>query len=62
MIRKRSKMIGIVMLVLAVIFVIFALSHPEMSFPWSNTITCLMYGMYVIVMIILLVAPFRNNK
>ena len=62
MIRKRSKMIGIVMLVLAVIFVIFALSHPEMSFPWSNTITCLMYGMYVIVMIILLVAPFWNNK
>lgn len=60
--RKRSRTIGIVMLVLAVVFVIFALNHPEMSFPWSNTVTYLLYGVYLVAMVVFLAAPFKKNK
>ncbi|MSD03189.1 hypothetical protein GKE11_09285 [Faecalibacterium prausnitzii] len=32
-------------------------NHPEMSFPWNNTITWLLYGLYVLVTVVLLIAP-----
>lgn len=62
MTKKLSRIIGIAMLALAVAFVIFAFSHPEMSFPWSNTVTYLIYGMYFVAMVVLLIAPFKKNK
>ena len=34
-----------------------ALNHPEMSFPWNNTITWLLYGLYILVTVMLLIAP-----
>jgi ABC-type transport system involved in cytochrome c biogenesis permease subunit len=60
--KKTSRIVGVVMLVVAIAFVVFALGHPEMSFPWSNTITCMIYGVYFIAMIIMLVAPFKHSK
>lgn len=62
MTKKFSRIIGIVLLALAVAFVIFAFSHPEMSFPWSNTVTYLLYSVYLITMVVLLIAPFKKNK
>ena len=61
MTKKTSRIIGIVMLVFAIAFIIFAFSHPEMSFPWSNTITYLLYGVYLIVMVVMFVAPFKKK-
>lgn len=60
--KKLSRIIGTLMLVLAVAFLMFAFSHPEMSFPWSNTITYLLYGVYFIAMVVMLIAPFKKNK
>ena len=34
----------------------FALNHPEKSFPWNNTITWLLYGVYFLVTVVLLIA------
>ena len=62
MTKKTYRFIGIVMLVLAIAFIIFAFSHPEMSFPWSNTITYLLYGVYFIVMVVMFVAPFKKKN
>jgi len=62
MTKKTSRIIGIVMLVLAIAFIIFAFSHPEMSFPWSNTITYLLYGVYFVVMVVMFVAPFKKKN
>lgn len=62
MTKKTSRIIGIVMLVLAIAFIIFAFSHPEMGFPWSNTITYLLYGVYFIVMVVMFVAPFKKKN
>ena len=60
MTKKTSRIIGIVMLAIAIAFVIFAVSHPEMSFPWSNTITYLLYGVYGIAMVVMFIAPFKK--
>ena len=55
--KSTSRIIGLLMLIIAVIFIMFALNHPEMSFPWNNTITWLLYGLYILVTVMLLIAP-----
>ena len=59
--KKISRIIGLVMVVIAIVFVIFALNHPEMSFPWNNTITWVLYGLYAIVTVVLLIAPTKKK-
>ena len=56
-----SRIIGLVMVTIAIAFVVFALNHPEMSFPWSNTITWGLYGMYAFVAVIFLIAPTKKK-
>ena len=60
MAKKISRIIGMIMLIVAIAFVVFALKHPEASFPWSNTVTYAIYAVYLIVVAILLVAPFKK--
>ena len=55
--KRISRIIGLTMLIIAIVFIMFALNHPEKSFPWSNTITCLLYGVYFLVTVVLLIAP-----
>ena len=62
MTKKLSRIIGILMFVLAIAFVMFAFSHPKMSFPWNNTITYPLYGVYFIAMVVMFVAPFKKTK
>ena len=59
--KKISRIIGLVMVVIAIVFVVFALHHPEMSFPWNNTITWVLYGLYAIVTVVLLIAPTKKK-
>lgn len=60
--KKTSRIIAAVMLATAVVFLIFAFTHPEGSFPWSNKVTYTLYGIYVAVMVILFIAPFKKTK
>ena len=55
--KSISRIIGLIMLILAIVFIMFALNHPEKSFPWNNTITWLLYGVYFFVIVVLLIAP-----
>ena len=55
--KSISRIIGLIMLIIAIVFIMFALNHPEMSFPLNNTITWLMYGVYFLVTVVLLIAP-----
>ena len=57
---KKARMIGVIMTVIAIVFVIFAVNHPEMNFPWSNQVTWTLYGLYVLVTIIFLFLPARK--
>ena len=59
--KNVSRIIGLVMVIIAIAFVAFALNHPEMSFPWSNTITWTLYGAYAIVTVVLLIAPTKKK-
>ena len=59
--KITTKVIGLLMILIAIVFVIFALGHPEMSFPWSNTITYTLYGLYTLVTVVLLIVP-RKKK
>ena len=55
--KSISRIIGVIMLIVAFVFIMFALNHSEKSFPWSNTITWLPYGVYFLVTVVLLIAP-----
>ena len=61
MTKKISRIIATVMLVIAVGFVGYALSHPEASFSWSNAITLGVFIVFLIAMIIMFVAPFKKQ-
>lgn len=60
--KKTARIAGIVMLIIAITFIIIALNHPEMSFPWNNTITYMIYSIYTIIMLILLIMSINKNK
>lgn len=55
--KSISRIIGVIVLIVAIIFIMFAFNHPEKSFPWNNTITWLLYGIYFLVAVVLLIAP-----
>ena len=42
--KSISRIIGVIMLIVAIVFIVLALNYPEKSFPWNNTITWLLYG------------------
>ncbi|MFY8264552.1 hypothetical protein ACOT7R_16855 [Clostridium perfringens] len=62
MTNKISRLIGIIMVIVAIGFIVFAINNPQASFPWSNTITYLLYGIYLVATVVMLVAPFKRNK
>ena len=55
--KSISRIIGVIMLIVAIVFIVFAWNYPEKSFPWNNTITWLLYGIYFLVTVVLLIAP-----
>ncbi|MCI7443669.1 MAG: hypothetical protein MSA89_11420 [Clostridium sp.] len=57
--KKISKIIGMIMLVVAIIFLVFALNNPQASWNWNNTITYTLYIIYLVVMIFLLISPLK---
>lgn len=56
--KKRFFIPACVLVAAAIGFVIFALGHPELSFPWSTQITIILYGVYVDAVVLLLVLAF----
>ena len=62
MIKKYSRIIAVIMLVIAIVFIFIALNNPQASFPWSNEITYILYGVYLCLMIVLFIAPFKRKK
>lgn len=62
MTRKHSRIIAVIMLITAVVFIVIALNNPQAGFPWSNTITYSLYGIYAVVMTVMFIAPFRRNR
>lgn len=59
--KKACRIIASVMLVVAIGFIAFVLNHLEGSFPWSNTVTYTIYGLYALLMVGLFIAPFKDK-
>lgn len=62
---KKSALfllIGIVMLVAGIIFIAYAITHPEQSFPWSNTITYVLYAVYLLITVVMFVLSGKCRK
>ena len=47
-----------VLATVAIGFVMYAVGHPELSFPWSIQITHILYGLYVDAVVLLFVLAF----
>ena len=45
--KSTSRIVGLVMLIIAVAFIVFALNHPEMSFPWNNSCSTAAIGLKI---------------
>ena len=37
--KSISRIIGVIMLIVAFVFIMFALNHPEKSFPYNYVVT-----------------------
>lgn len=57
--KKKSRAVASVMLIAALAFFVFAVTHPTASFPWSNAVTYWIYAVYVLVMALLFIAPSK---
>lgn len=55
--NKKYLRIALTLLVIGIIFIFYALNHPEASFPWSNNITYIIYIVYL-----LLIVYFASKK
>ena len=60
--KKGFFVTACVLLAAAIGFVIYALGHPELSFPRSVQITHILYGLYVDAVMLLLVLAFWKKR
>ena len=59
--KKRYFIPACVLVVAAIGFIIYAVGHPELSFPWSVRITHILYGLYVDAVALLFVLAFWKH-
>lgn len=59
--KKRFFIPACVLAAVAVGFVIYAVGHPELSFPWSIQFTHILYGLYADAVVLLFVLAFWKN-
>lgn len=62
MTKKRARILATIMALGLIAFVAYAAEHPTASFPWGNSITYNLYRIYIVVMVVLFIAPFRRDS
>ena len=60
--KKVSRILACVLTAFASVFFLYALRHPEAGWPWSNTVTRILYGLYALTVLILFIAPFGKKR
>ncbi|MCW6678576.1 hypothetical protein NH286_05325 [Anaerococcus sp. NML200574] len=58
---RKYLFIGIFMLVIAAVFISYALRHPEGSFPWPLGLTYFLCTAYLALAIYFIIKGFRKN-
>ena len=59
--KKSLRIVAIAMLTIGVVFVLFALGHPELSWHWGNGISYILYFVYVAISVALLIISFKKR-
>ncbi len=59
--KKLSRIIGLAMLAIGVVFVVVALMNPQLSFPFPNEIAYAIYIGYLVIAGLFIVAPFASR-
>ena len=60
--KKRFFIPACVLAAVAIGFVVYAMGHSELSFPWSTQFTHIFYGVYVDVVMLLFVLAFWKKR
>lgn len=60
--KKKSRILVFVLLLAAIAFLAYAITHPETSFRWENKITYFIYVLYYVVMAFFFVSPFKDKQ
>lgn len=60
--KKKYLIMLCVLLAAGIGFLLFAVQHPEMSFPWNHRITNVIYGFYAALVVLLTILSFRKEK
>ena len=59
--NKKYYISGGILCLIAVIFSAVALTHPELSFPWPNPVSYIIYALYAIYTVLVFFMPkFKN--
>lgn len=59
---NRYLISAIILLLSAIVFLIFAFNHPELSFPWDNKYTYTFYIIYIFLVIMLFFLGLKGVK
>jgi len=59
--KRVFRWIGIAMLLMAVGFVWFAVTHPQASWPWSNPISYGIYFAYFVGIVVCFLASLKKK-
>ena len=56
--KRKLRTAGIIMLMAAAVFVAYAVTHPESTWPWPNILTYLFYDAYLMTAVGLIIGSF----
>ena len=59
---KKYLLLGLIMIIIAILFICCALRHPEGSFPRPLEFTYLIYLTYIILMIYLIIEGLKTRS
>ncbi len=59
--KKVLRIISIFMFIGFIVFFIFAINNPQLSFPWSNTVSYTIYGVYLLTALILFIFSYMKK-
>ena len=60
--KKVLRITSLCMLIFSILFIVTAATHPELSFPWNNYITYIIYGFYLVFMFFLFFSTLHISK
>lgn len=60
--NNKYGIICLILIIVAILFAAFALNNPQISFPFSNAITYLIYITYISITIVMGILYFKTKK